>query len=59
MPEYRLYCQGLDGKFTKKHDFSADGDDDAVAKAKDLKIEAKFELWEGDRLVAELPGYFR
>jgi hypothetical protein len=58
MPEYRLYCQDRDGGFTKKHDFSANDDDDALAKAKGLKVAVKSELWEGNRLVAELPGHF-
>lgn len=54
MLDYRLYCLGGDGRFIKAHDFVAEDDDEAIAKAKSLKLQSKCELWEHDRLVAEI-----
>jgi hypothetical protein len=58
MPDYRLYCRRRDGQFTKAHGIAAADDDDAIAKAKRMKIDVKCELWERARLVAELPPHF-
>lgn len=58
MADYRLYCLRSDGRFTKTHDITAMDDPDAIAKAKSMKIDVKCELWESERLVAELPAHF-
>ena len=55
MAEYRLYCVNEHGHFSKAHDIIADNDRDALAKAHELKVAAKCELWSRDRLVASLP----
>jgi len=56
MPEYRLYCLDGAGKFTKAHEISAADDEDALARAKAMKLPVKCELWLRDRLVAEIPA---
>ena len=56
MPEYRLYCLGEEGKFKKAYDIDANDDDEAISKAQCIQIGTKCELWQRDRLVAELPG---
>ena len=56
MLEYRLYCLDEEGKFKKAHDIEANDDAEAISKAECMQIEAKCELWQRNRLVAELPG---
>jgi len=56
MPEYRLYCLDGAGKFTKAHEISAADDADALARANDMKLPVKCELWQRDRLVAKIPA---
>ena len=56
MPEYRLYCLDGDGKFTKAHEISAADDADALARAEDMKLPVRCELWHRDRLVAKIPA---
>ena len=58
MPDYRLYCLRRDGRFTHAHDIVATDDSDAIGQAKGMKIDVKCELWEHERLVAELPPHF-
>lgn len=58
MAEYRLYSLGRDGRFMKTHDIVAENDDEAIAKARSLQLQDKCELWERDRLVAELPSHW-
>jgi hypothetical protein len=57
MPEYRLYCLNDRGKFTKSHDINAGNDADALAKARDMKLPVKCELWERGRMVATLDAH--
>lgn len=59
MPEYRLYCLNEDGRFTKSHEIRATGDDQALAKSREMKLPVACELWNGGRLVAKLPPHDR
>ena len=52
MTEYRLYCMGGDGQFTRVEEIHAEDDADALAKAQALKQPVKCELWNRDRKVA-------
>jgi len=54
MGQYRLFCLNDAGRFSKSHEITADSDDQALAKAKELKLPVKCELWERERLVGEL-----
>jgi hypothetical protein len=58
MPDYRLYCLGDDGRFRKAHEIAASDDGEAVAKARAMKFQVRCELWERERLVAEIPAHF-
>ena len=58
MPEYRLYCMGGDGSFTKSREIVTDSDEAAIAFARQLKIPTKCELWERERLVAALEAHW-
>jgi hypothetical protein len=55
MSEYRLYCLNEHGKFAKAHDIEAASDDDAIDRARAMKLPVPRELWNRDRLVAKLP----
>lgn len=54
MPEYRLYCLNDRGKITRSHEIMASSDDEAVAKAKAMKLPDNCELWDHGRIVAKL-----
>jgi len=56
MPEYRLYCLNERGGISKSREISAGNDEDALAQARAMKLPVKCELWEGARMVAELPA---
>ena len=58
MPDYRVYCRGADGRFTKVHEMTAKDDENAIAKTKTLKLDSRCELWESSRLVSEVPGHW-
>ena len=58
MPDYRVYCRGVDGRFVKVNELSAKDDESAIEKTKALKLDSRCELWESSRLVAEVPGYW-
>lgn len=55
MPEYRLYCINDRGGISKSHEISAPNDEEALVRARALKLAVKCELWEHSRLVAKLP----
>jgi hypothetical protein len=57
MGEYRLYCLNEHGKFAKAHELEAASDSEAVEHAKAMKLPMKCELWNRNRLVAELPPH--
>ena len=55
MALYRCYFRGSSGRFGSRHDFEAENDDEAIAKARALyaeeEIKGGFELWNGAQLV--------
>ena len=55
MALYRCYFRGLSGHFGSRHDFEAENDDEAIAKARALyaeqELKAGFELWNGAQLI--------
>jgi hypothetical protein len=55
LPAYRLYRIDGAGKITSADWVEADGDDDALAHARDRTEGGRFELWERERLVGSLP----
>jgi hypothetical protein len=55
--QYRLYCLNEQGRFTKSHEIEARDDADALAKAREMKLPVACELWNRNRLVAELPAH--
>jgi hypothetical protein len=57
MPEYRLYCLNELGRFTKAHEFEARSDEEALAKARAMKLRVVCELWTRNRMVGKLPPY--
>ena len=57
MPDYRLYCLNNHGRIVKAHDVEARNDEEAIAAAKDMQLPSKCELWDKDRLVAEIEAY--
>ena len=59
MGEYRLYCIGDDGRFTKSDEIDAKDDDEALALSRKMKLPVKCELWERGRLMAKLSAHKR
>jgi len=55
MPEYRLYCLNELGGFTKSHEIRAAGDEQPLAKSREMNLPVACDLWSGERLVARLP----
>lgn len=55
MALYRCYFRGLSGRFGSRHDFDAESDRDAIARARSLyddeEVKAGFELWNGAQLI--------
>ena len=58
MPYFRLY-HIKDGHFISFEDFEADGDLQAVARARELNGQGGSELWSGKRRVITLEGKVR
>ena len=57
MAEYRLYCLNDRGGFSKSHEIEAEDDSEALAKAREMKLPVRCELWSRNRLVAKLPAH--
>lgn len=57
MAEYRLYCVNDRGGFSTSHEIHAEDDSDALAKARGMKLPVACELWNRNRLVANLPAH--
>jgi hypothetical protein len=56
MPAYRIYTVGDDGNFSNAPEFVVCADDkEAVEKATQIINGRALEIWEHDRLVAQLP----
>ena len=54
MSEYMIYCLDDKGRFTKAHEIEASDDEDALAKARAMKLPMVCELWNRNRLVETL-----
>jgi hypothetical protein len=56
MPAYRIYTVGDDGNFSNAPEFVVCADDkEAIEKATQITNGRAIEIWEHDRLVAQLP----
>ena len=54
MDQYRLYCLGDGGRFTKAEEITASDDADAIAQARAMQKPVICELWSRERKVAVL-----
>jgi hypothetical protein len=55
MPEYRFYSLEQNGQFViARVDLTVENDEIAIAQAKQLIVGEAVEVWQGDRLVANL-----
>lgn len=54
MGHYRLYCLNERGHFAKSHEIDAEDDQEALSRAKAMKMTVSCELWEQGRKVADL-----
>jgi hypothetical protein len=54
--EYRLYCMDGLGKIGRVELLEADTDEDAVHIAYEKKLPVTCEIWDRDRLVAQIPA---
>ena len=55
MADYRLYCLDGDGRISLAEWIQADSDEQAIAKARDMKLDpVDCEIWRKDRLVAKI-----
>ena len=57
MGDYRLYCRDNDGRFIASHDFEAEHDEAALAKARGMRFLVRCELWQQGRMVAAIEPY--
>jgi hypothetical protein len=53
---YRYYCLDVDGRLHNADWFKADSDEQAVALIADKHPGSKCEVWQGNRLVAQIPA---
>lgn len=51
---YRLFCLSGTGNFTSVDTFDAESDEEAIALARGKKLPTHCELWDGNRLVAQI-----
>jgi hypothetical protein len=56
MTAYRLYCMDGLGKIGRVEELEADSDEEAVSIACAKKLAVTCEVWDRDRLVAEIPA---
>jgi len=54
LKSYRVYCYDLGRKVVTADFIKAADDDEAIAKAEERGFGTKCELWDGNRLVAQL-----
>jgi hypothetical protein len=58
MPAYTLYCLDGDGKVLRAPDhIAAETDQQAIEYARAKKMSVRCELWDRNRLVAQIPAY--
>jgi len=55
--DYRLYCQDADRLVARAEWIQAKSDDEAIAFARAEKLGVDCELWQGNRLVAQVAPY--
>lgn len=56
MSEYRVYQLARNGKIHTPHNIVAEDDAEALARAMALRGSYGAEIWQGKRLVAQVPG---
>ena len=56
MIDYRLYCLDPQGKIQSAEWLTADSDQQALVKARELGKTSPCELWERDRFIASVPA---
>jgi hypothetical protein len=56
MAKYVLYCVNERGGFSRSEWIDADDDADAIAKARQLKLDQQCEVWLRDRMVGRVPA---
>lgn len=57
MPDYRLYCLDDSGRIAEAaHDIDARSDDEAIVLARAKRLLVDCELWQGNRLIAQIPA---
>jgi hypothetical protein len=54
---YRLYCMDGLGKIGRVEVLEAENDDEAVSLAWAKKLSVTCEVWDGNRLVAQIPAH--
>jgi hypothetical protein len=57
MAEYRLYCMDVLGQIGHVEQLEAQDDEEAVSLACAKKLSVACEVWDGDRLVAQIPEH--
>jgi hypothetical protein len=57
MPDYRLYCLDDLGKIAEGEWIEAKSDDEAIVMARAKRLSVDCELWEGNRLIAQVPAH--
>jgi hypothetical protein len=57
MATYRLYCMDGLGKIGRVEPLEAKNDDEAVHLAYTMKLPVTCEIWDRDRLVAQIPAH--
>jgi hypothetical protein len=56
MPDYRLYCLDELGKIAQAEWIEAGSDDEAIVIARAKQLAVDCEIWEGNRLIANVPA---
>jgi len=54
---YRLFCLSGTGNFTSVETFDVQSDEEAISLARARKLPIMCELWDGNRLVAQIPAH--
>ena len=57
MRDYRLYCLGGDSRIAQGEWIDADNDAAAIELVRAKRLRLKCEIWDKNRLVAEIPAY--
>jgi len=57
VPAYRMYCLDRAGKIESAVWIAADSDEEAIAYAREKRLPTACEVWDRNRLVAEIPRW--